>query len=231
MSQQINLYDPALLKKRELLSLANLVGTALVLLLAMGGWGASARMQLAALEGESRTLAPQVKALQEQMTIFGKQLADAKPDPRIEADLAASRALLALRGEIVGALRKGVGAESTSFAEYLRGLARQTPAGLWLTGFAIGESGAAMEIRGRMTDPALLPEYIRRLNGEPAFQGRAFAALKVAAGKAEAPAPSAGAAAAPAPASTGPAPFHEFTLIPVRAAAPADAAAKPEDKR
>jgi hypothetical protein len=74
-----------------------------------------------------------------------------------------------------------------------------------------------MEIRGRTLDPALLPEYIRRLNAEPAFRGHRFAALSVALPTAPAP------AASVAPAATVP-PWHEFALVPELEAKPAGAA-------
>jgi hypothetical protein len=226
MTQQINLYDATLLRKRELLTATNLAATAGVLLLIVGGWGAAIRMQLSKVEAESQQLAPAVKRMQEQLVSVGKQVADTKPDPRLEAELEATRERLRTRNEVLAALKKGVGAESPSFAEYLRGFARQAPKGLWLTAFKITDGGALMEIHGRMTDPALLPDYIARLNNEKAFRGRAFAALKIAAGKPE-PAPgeasSAGAApqgsTAPPPGKTAP-PFLEFTLIPVRSAPP-----------
>ena len=221
MSQQINLYDASLLRKREPLTARNLAlasGMLVVLLAAWGGW---IRTRLTSLEGESQAVAPQAKALQDQRDMMTAQLAALKPDPQIEAELASARALLDLHGKQIGELKKGVSPEAGGFAEYLRGFARQTPAGLWLTGFAIKDSGAAMEIRGRMTDPALLPEYIRRLDAEQAFKGREFAALKVVAGKADAeqgnPSPPAAPAQAPTAApvaapAAGPAPFYEFTL-------------------
>lgn len=214
MTQQINLYDPALLRKRHLLSGATLAAAAAALLAVIGAWAVLARAQLATLEAEERALAPQVKALQDEMTALARQVGALKPDPRIEAELASARALLSLRGEVLDVLEKSVGGGATSFAEYLRALARQSVGGLWLTGFAVGEGG--MEIRGRMTDPARLPEYIRRLNAERAFQGRAFAALRVSPGQAAAPAGAAPAAGSPpaAPAAA----FHEFVLAPEHAA-------------
>lgn len=233
MSQQINLYDAELLRKREWLTAANLAAGCAVLLLAVGGWGAAARTQLARLEAESGELAPAVKGLQDQLVALGKQAAGAKPDARLEADLTAARERLRVRREVLAALKKGVGAESPSFAEYLRGFARQAPKGLWLTSFKISDGGASMEIHGRMTDAALLPDYIARLNNEKAFRGRAFAALKIEAGKAESPdgkaAEGSGAAGAP-PAAAQPAPFLEFTLIPAPVAAPlsGDAASEPQ---
>jgi hypothetical protein len=75
-----------------------------------------------------------------------------------------------------------------------------------------------MEIRGRTIDPALLPEYIQRMNKEPAFQGRAFSALKLAEGKIDVapgtPAVANAAANTPADAAKKSL-FHEFTLIPL----------------
>lgn len=235
MSQQINLYDPSLLRKREFLTAGNLAAMALVLLVAMGGWGASVRAEIAALEGESISAASMAKALAEQVTAVTAQLADIKPDRQLAAALGSAQALLGLRGEVVAVLKKGIGSESVSFAEYLRGLARQTPSGLWLTGFAVGNGGATMEIRGRMSDPALLPLYIQRLNGEKAFKGRGFAALKVAAGTAETPAAADGAAQGAKPAAAAaPAAFHEFVLIPSGAASlaatPPEAAPKGPEK-
>jgi hypothetical protein len=44
-----------------------------------------------------------------------------------------------------------------------------------LLGFGFADKD--IDIRGRLTDPALLPTYISRLNDEPAFAGRRFAAL------------------------------------------------------
>jgi hypothetical protein len=70
-----------------------------------------------------------------------------------------------------------------------------------------------MEISGRMTDPTLLPEFIRRLNAEAAFFGRSFAALQVNAAKP--PPVSAGQNAAPPTMSVLP-PYHEFSLAPAR---------------
>lgn len=198
MSQQINLYDASLQRKHDLLTARNVAAACGVLLVLLVAWGGLARSRLGGLEGESRTLSPQVMALQAQRDAMTAQLSTMKPDQQLEAELAAARARFDLHTRQLSELKKGVGNEANGFAEYLRGLARQTPAGLWLTGFAIADGGASMEIRGRMMDPALLPEYIRRLNGEHVFKGHEFSALRVAAGKMdEAP-------AAPAPAAVPP---------------------------
>lgn len=226
MTRQINLYDAALLRRREWLSATNVAAATLALLLAMTGWSFSARAHLATLEAEQQAMEPQLKTLREQMTALARQAAALRPDAGLEAELASARGVLSLRGDILEPLQKGIGGDA-GFGEYLRALARQSVDGLWLTGFAVGEGGSGMEIRGRMTAPALLPQYIRKLNGEPVFQGRAFAALKVstppAAAEGAAGASAAGEKTSPAASPRSAKPdYHEFVLapesIPVRAA-------------
>ena len=107
-------------------------------------------------------------------------------------------------------VRQRLVADTPAFAEPLRALANLAMPGVWITGFVWDAASNDMEIRGRTTDPALLPEYIQRLNREPALRGRAFAALNIAEGKPEQPA-----AGSPATASRLP-PFHEFTLVPIK---------------
>lgn len=209
MSRHINLYDPGLRRQRHWLTLANLALAAGALLLVLLAWGYWARSDTRRLEAEAAALADQVSALQKQTVALGAELAGRKPDPKLEEDLVAMRALLGNHQEILAMLDRGLGAQTGGYAEYLRGLARQTPGGLWLTGFAVSAGGSAMEIRGRTLEPSLLPEYIRRLNTERAFQGRSFAELQVQVAAAQV----AGQRQA-APAATPP--YHEFALVPAK---------------
>lgn len=218
MAQQINLFDPALKRQRNWLTLGSVATLAVGLIVAVGALGYVERRALVPLTALSAGNEAQIKAVREQIMALGQQMANRKPDPRLEQEVAARRFLLATRGEVLTLLRKSVGEEAgPPFADYLRGFARQAVPGLWLTAFSLEAQGGGMEIRGRTVDPALLPAYIRRLNSEPVFQGRAFAALKLDTGKpdAPAPAPSAGGAGAAAPMLT--ARYHEFSLIPLRA--------------
>ncbi|CAB1367605.1 PilN domain-containing protein [Denitratisoma oestradiolicum] len=206
MSQQINLYNPALLKRRELLSAANLAMVTALLLLAMAGASGVVRVKTSRLETEVTVLSTRLKAEQDQMAALGREISGRKPDVRLESELKTVGELLMTRQKAMELLGHSLGPSSVGFAEYLSGLARQTPAGIWLTSFAVAVDGSGMEIRGRTNDPALLPDYIQRLNGEKAFKGRSFAAMQLQAGKAET-------TGTPGAAVTSP-PFHEFALIP-----------------
>lgn len=209
MAGQINLYDPALRKKRDWLKLANVALGAALLLLGVIGAGWLARSGLPELNAQVRAGEAQLEELQAQVQTLGQRVAEQKPDPRLEQELAMTRRLIEMRGIVLQTLRQRLGAETPTFAELLQGLANLAMPGVWITGFIWDAARNEMEIRGRTTDPALLPEYIRRLNREPAIRGRAFAALNIAEGKAEATSGS------PAAAPRLP-PFHEFTLAPVK---------------
>lgn len=179
MSQQINLFKPALRKPRDWLTAGPLLSVAalvLVVILAASYWSG---LRATAAEQQAGQREARLKEVQSALTALAKQAANHKPSSKLAAELAEARSQLEVRRAIVRDLKAGNIGSTTGFAEYLRGFAREVPQGLWLTGFTIGPGGSDMEIRGRMLDPAALPVYIRRLKGEQAFQGRSFASLTI----------------------------------------------------
>lgn len=204
MSQQINLYNSAFLRRHEAISAVNLaiaVGALMTLLLtiyvALFVW-AERRVAAAAADevhlNEHRLrMAALIKARDER-----------KPDPGLASDLEKIRAAVRAKQEIADLIDAGVPGTGKGYAEYMRALARQVTPGLWLTGFVFGDAGKRMEIRGRMVAPDALPEFIARLNGEEVFKGHSFASLNIAPAQ-ETMAPALADAAspeAPTPAST-----------------------------
>ena len=215
MAGQINLYDPALRKQRDWLSLGNIALGAVVMLACVVGVGIYARSGLAELRVQAAAGETRLKELRAQVLALGQTVAGRKPDARLEQELTAMRQLAEARGRILETLRQRLAEDVPPFAAPLRGLANLTMPGIWITAFVWDAAGNTMEIRGRTTDPALLPEYLRRLNREPTMRGQAFAALNVAEGKSE-PQGDGNTAGPRLPA------FHEFTLAPLKreAAAP-----------
>ncbi len=211
MSAQINLYHPRFLKQHDPLALGNvaIAVIALYVVLALaGGWIgmiAAQRTDAAAVVGA------QLKEVTDQVTAETAALENRKPDPRLIAELKSIESLLERRGQIALLLESGSVGSTGGFAEYLRGFARQVPEGLWLTGFTIGSGGNDMEIRGSMLAAVALPEYIRRLGTEKAFQGRSFASLTM--GRAEPPVAAPGKVVAVSPAPTSAQPI-DFVLMP-----------------
>ena len=209
MTQQINLYDPELRRRVELLTLTNLVLTSLVLLSIVILAATWLNLRRDKREAEATTLSLQSKLLQDQVQSLGQRIGTQKPNLPLEQSLATLKEQLSARSGMLALLQRGLGPAAVSFAEYLRGLARQTPHGLWLTGFVVNGDGGGMEIQGRTVDPALVPGYIKRLNVEQSFHGVAFSALQLGV-----PAPAVGTNAGPGAAASTPRPaFHEFTLV------------------
>jgi MSHA biogenesis protein MshI len=201
MTHHINLYDPALRRQRQWLTASNLLFALALVFVVLFAWGAWARIHAGWLSTDAAELDARTKAAREESVTLASQLASSKPDPKLELDIASARELLGVRQNILDVLGKDGKPKAAGYAEYLRGLARQTIGGLWLTGFSVSADGGRMEIRGRMLDPARLPVYIRGLSNEPAFHGNSFAALSVAV-----PEPAAGETERP--------PWLEFALVP-----------------
>jgi len=179
MSQQINLINPAFRKVFDWLTAAPLAIATVFLLLVIGSVASWATIRADKMDQAATQKGKTLKDTQDKLVAMGKLVAESKPNAELAAELVNTAALLKNRTEIVRALEGGIIGSTTGFAEFLRGFARQTPKGLWLTGFTIGASGSDMEIRGRMVNPSALPEYIRRLKTEPVFQGRSFASLSI----------------------------------------------------
>lgn len=179
MSQQINLLNPAFRKTRDWLTAAPIAIAAGVLLASLAAAAVLTATKADSLQRTADQQAASLKSAQERLTTLSKAAAEGKPNPQLATDLANARAMLKGREDVMKILEGGTLGNIGGFAEYLRGFARQSPNGLWLTGFTIGAGGNEMEIRGRMFDPSVLPEYIRRLNSEQVFQGRSFSALTI----------------------------------------------------
>ncbi|MDP2792610.1 MAG: PilN domain-containing protein [Sulfurisoma sp.] len=215
MSAQINLYHERYLKQREWLTLTNVVVVTVALLATLGAAGGWVWRDAAARQMEARAAEANLKQAKTQFEVQTKAAAARKPSPQLAAEVANAESLLQRREQILRLLESGVIGTTAGFADTLRGLARQVPEGLWLTGFTIDGGGNDMEIRGSMLNGGVLPDYIRRLGGEKAFHGRSFAALTLNRPDAPAAAQVPGAPGAAAPRAPTPPPRHlDFVLAP-----------------
>lgn len=236
MSAQINLYHPRFLKVRDWLNLRNLALAVALVAAVLGSWALVARNEASQRQAEAATVSAEldtVKAAIEEANRKSSQPAN----PQLLAEVEHARSALAHREEITRLLESGAVGNSSGFSGFLRGFSRQVPAGLWLTGFTLGAGGSDMEIRGSTFDEKIVPDYIRRLGGEKAFQGRSFSALSLqreaatsASDASLAAAGTADTAVSPAPTSsaTRPAPASRRPVHFVLAPTPVDA---PEVKK
>ena len=179
MSQQINLYNPALLPKPDVLSgrmiLITLSTLCIALLLA---YGVSAWLASRAVSREQLS-ASTLAQLQTEITRLSQETSGRKPSAQLSAELASLDALLAQHNEVIAVLKSGVLGDTKGVSEYFRAFARQNVDGLWLTGFTVMGAGRDISIEGRTLRADLVPLYIQRLGREDALRGHGFAMLSV----------------------------------------------------
>lgn len=177
MSQQINLLLPELRPRFDWLALPIVAGVAaagLVLLVAVAILTA---MTVDGLKRRESTVKNQLVGLQQQVQSLGRALGARQADTSLDKQIAAVRLAVSQRQEVLNVIAQGDVAGSSAYSGLLQGFSRQIVDGVWLVGFGFVQKD--VEIRGRLVDPALLPTYISRLNAEPAFAGRRFAALNM----------------------------------------------------
>lgn len=96
-----------------------------------------------------------------------------------QAELERLRQAEATEQRLRQAIAGGQAGRADGHSALLLALARQADPAVWLTAVKVGADGEALELEGRMADPAALPDYLRRLQTEPLFHGRRFAQLQL----------------------------------------------------
>ena len=179
MTQQINLFNPIFLKQKKIFSAVNMLDTLAVLLVGIALFYGYASIETLNLYRQSVETARQYYQSKTRLSEASARYAPKKADAALAAEVNTLQAQVNARKSNLQDLGGGVLGGGSGYAQYMRALARQSLAGLWLTGFSVGKGGAEMEISGRALRPELVPSYIQRLTKERALQGRAFDSLSM----------------------------------------------------
>jgi len=179
LSQQINLFNPALLKQTPVFTAATMARSlglllAGVLVIAFYARHSMKRMELEAAAGEERLNQAKVR----QAAVLG-EFAPKQKSKDIEAQIAAARATLQALHDIEATLKRGELGDTAGYAGYFKALARQSSGTLWLTGVSINGAGRQIGLQGRALEADLVPAYITRLTREPVMQGKTFGSLSI----------------------------------------------------
>lgn len=179
MSQQINLYNPLFVPRREWMSF-NIAATTVLALLGLFALGiTAANWRHGNLVRQEQAAAQRLAHAKEEMTRLANQLGSRQKDPQLLAELERAQAELKSRSEVVAVLEGGALGNTTGYSEYLRAFARQSIEGLWLTGFSITGAGHRVVIEGRTLRADLVPDYLQKLNREQIIQGSTFAEMQM----------------------------------------------------
>ena len=179
MSQQINLYNPALLPKPDVFTGRTILVTLSSLTMALlAAYGITAYLAARAVALEQLT-SGRLAQLQLDITQLSQQVSGRKPSAQLTAELADLDTSLSGRNEVMAVLNSGAPGDTRGVSEYFRAFARQSVEGLWLTGFTLAGAGNDISIEGRTLRADLVPIYIQRLSKEDALRGHRFATLSV----------------------------------------------------
>lgn len=196
MSQQINLYNPILLRQKKYFSAVTMAQALGILLLGLLAFYGYARYQVAGLQTATELGAKRLESTQARLARLAQQFSPRAKSAELEQRILQTETELKTLAQAQQALKQSGLLDSSGFSPYFQALARQIVDGLWLTQFTVG--GGEMRISGRALQAQLVPTYIRRLGTEPALQGRQFSMLEmrqpeiapeIAGGPAQKPAP------------------------------------------
>ena len=225
MSQQINLFNPIFLKQKKVFSAVNMLDTLAVLLVGVAAFYGYASIESLNLDRQAVETARQYDLSKARLAQASAKYVPRKADAKLEAEVKELQTQLHARKATLDGLGIGRLTVEAEYAEYMRALARQSLAGLWLTGFRFAKGGAEIEIAGRALQPELVPYYIRRLGQERALRGRAFDSVSMTQREGALPADASRPDAAASPGSYT---YTEFRFGSSHAELPADGEAVPE---
>jgi hypothetical protein len=111
---------------------------------------------------QMRQLLPEPSVNQE----FEQELA------RLQIERSSGYALLnMLEGRMTG--------NGQGFSGYFVGLARQSEPGIWLEAVDLNAAGNYFALKGKVINPELLPQFLQKLEQEPAFENKAFRVVRM----------------------------------------------------
>ncbi len=175
MSQQINLVNPLLLKKRYAFGLREMgLGLGLIVAGALA-WGGYLNYQAGMLETlATRQEARQAKAQQE---LDRLNAAASRPASALLSERAkAMQAQVAQREALLASLERTLDTTSAGFAAPMRALAHGSVEGVWLNGFTLAPDYVKLE--GSALQAGLLTAYIDRLGKQAPFAGMRFSGME-----------------------------------------------------
>lgn len=179
MSQQINLLNPALIKKKDFLNPNNIAITIGLLSITMLAYYSYAKTQVSTLTIERNQTAQALLATQEQLKQMAIIHAPRELDKVLFDQIAQLEHKEKIQQQVLFAVQQSSTSPDNGYAAIMTAFARQGIDGLWLTSFSMDSDTNKLNISGRTTQADLVPEYIANLGNEPVLQGKSFATLNM----------------------------------------------------
>lgn len=179
MSQQINLFNPILLRRKKYFSALAMVQALALILIGSLLVAVYVNYRSSGLRSEAGKTSAQLGVALAQQARVNAEFGQRGPNPALAAELRKTDADVKALQQIFDLLQTGAIGNTRGYSEYLRAFSRQITDGLWLTGLTIQGAGTEIALQGRTLRPDLVPAYISRLTREPVMRGKSFSMLEI----------------------------------------------------
>jgi hypothetical protein len=186
VNQQINLFNPLLLRHKKYFSVLAMLQALVLIMLGSALFYAYAVYQVRMLSAQSEETNKRYVDAQARLLRNSAEFSPQQARQLLDNEVKKAEAQLIAQRELIDTLKSGAIGNTSGYSEYMRAFARQTMNGLWLTGFDITGDAVQMSMRGGALNPELVPGYIKRLSQEKIMRGKEFAALQIQQHKVEA---------------------------------------------
>lgn len=174
MSQQINLANPLLLRKRYVFGVREM-GLALIAIVALAlAWAGYQHYRASALTIEAAQ--HETRQAQAQQELDRLSAAIRPPSALLAARVKVARAQSAQREALLASLEGIIETTANGFSERLRALAHGSVDGVWLNGFVL--SPDYVSLKGSALNAGLVSAYIERLGKQAPFAGMKFSGME-----------------------------------------------------
>lgn len=187
MAQQLNLFDPSLRPRRSLLTPWRLLAALLLLLVLQAAAGQWLREDAARWRALAAADQARLQQLAASMAAAGSASAPSGEMDALRREVAEARFL-------AQALSPEGGAPRSQAVAVFASLAAAAGPEVWIQSAQWQASPRQLSLEGGLLRAEQLPAYLRRLEGQPAFDGQGFAQLQLE------------------PVTQGPLPHHRFAL-------------------
>lgn len=177
MSQQINLFNPALIRPRDWLTLKNVVLIYLVSLAVMYGLYNQSQSELAELTTERESAQAALDATMVELSVEKNRTSQSVNNQEDEKVLKALIETRDMQSRMLTTLKLIQNESGQHILDYMQGFAENVMKGVWLTGFKLNHFEQQLSIMGQSLTPELVPAYVEKLGQHVAFHGRLFSGL------------------------------------------------------
>ena len=174
MNQQVNLYHPIFRKEEKKFSAATMLQAGLIVLTGVAVMYGYAAWRTHALHAQQQDINAQYVAALARLNEVSTKLPIRPAGMRLEQDVRdLERRIEAIRA-IRTVARRDLFKGNAGYSDLLLALARQSTAGLWITGLTIRGAGDSVVLAGRTQSAELVPGYLQRLANERTLAGQQF---------------------------------------------------------